>query len=109
MKVAFLQFEPSWGDPQCNRAKITTALTNQNFDLIVLPELCVTGYLFSSRDALRAQAEAIPEGPTTQALVEIARQKDAFVIAGLAEQEGARLYNTAVVVGPQGFVGKHRK
>jgi predicted amidohydrolase len=42
-------------------------------------------------------------------LVEIARQKDAFVIAGLAEREGARLYNTAVVIGPQGFIGKHRK
>ncbi|HJY82994.1 MAG TPA: nitrilase-related carbon-nitrogen hydrolase [Candidatus Binatia bacterium] len=109
MKVAFLQFEPSWGDPQHNLAKITAALTTQTFDLIVLPELCSTGYLFSSRDALRAQAEPIPDGPTTQALVEIARQKDAFVIAGLAEREGVRLYNTAMVVGPQGFVGKHRK
>src|SRR5262249_23062277 len=105
MKVAFLQFEPSWGDPQHNLAKITAVLTNQSFDLIVLPELCSPGYLFSSREVLRAQAEPIPDGPMTQALGEIARQKNAFVIAGLAEQEGARLYNTAVVVGPQGFVG----
>jgi predicted amidohydrolase len=109
MKVAFLQFEPRWGDPQYNLTKITAALTHQSFDLIVLPELCFSGYLFPSREALRAHAEPVPDGHTTQALVAIARQKDAFVIAGLAEREGARLYNTAVVVGPQGFVGKHRK
>jgi len=109
MKVAFLQFEPSWGDPQKNLAKVAAALTNQSFDLIVLPELCFSGYLFPSREALRTHTEPIPDGHTTQALVEIARQKDAFVIAGLAEREGARLYNTAVVVGPQGFIGKHRK
>ena len=109
MRVVFLQFEPRWGDPQHNLAQVATALTKQDFHLPVLPELCSTGYLFSSRDALRTHAEPIPEGPTTQPLVEIARQKNAFLIAGLAEREGARLYNTAVVVGPPGFVGKHRK
>ncbi len=109
MNVAFLQFEPRWGEPQHNLAKIAAALTNQRFELIVLPELCATGYLFSSREALRALAEPIPEGSTTRALVEIARQQDACLIAGLAEREGAQLYNTAVVVGPQGFIGKHRK
>lgn len=109
MKVGFLQFEPSWGDPQRNIAKVTAALRDQRFDLVVLPELCSTGYLFSSRDELRPYAEPIPEGPTTQALVEIARQKNAFLIAGLVEREGAQLYNTAVVVGPQGVVGTHRK
>ena len=109
MRVAFLQFEPCWGDPQHNLAKVVTALTHQDFHLLVLPELCSTGYLFSSRDVLRTHAEPIPEGPTTQTLVEIARQKNAFLIAGLAEREGTRLYNTAVVMGPSGFVGKHRK
>ena len=109
MKVAFLQFEPSWGAPQQNLAKVSAALSDQSFDLIVLPEMCSTGYLFASRDALGAYAEPIPAGPTTQALVALAGTKTAFLIAGLAEREGARLYNTAVVVRPQGFVGKHRK
>jgi len=109
MDIAFLQFAPQWGDPQHNLAAITAALTNHRFDLIVLPELCFSGYLFASRDVLRAQAESIPDGPTTQALIAMAKQKDAFVIAGLAERDGSKLYNSAVVVGPQGFVGKHRK
>jgi predicted amidohydrolase len=38
-----------------------------------------------------------------------AREHKVYLVAGLAEREGMRLFNTAVLVGPEGFIGKYRK
>jgi predicted amidohydrolase len=75
-------------------------------DVILLPEgITVVGTGMKYADV----AEPIP-GPTTALLAEAARQKNAYVAAGIYEREGKILYNTAVLVDRRGnLVGKYRK
>ncbi len=77
--------------------------------LVVLPELASTGYSFDTREEAYAHAEPVPDGPTCTAWAELARELDVYVVAGIAESEGVHLYDTAVLVGPEGFIGSYRK
>ena len=75
----------------------------------MLPELCNSGYVFTSRDEAFALAEPIPEGPTCQAWQAIARGRGVHIVAGSNERDGQTIYNAAVVIGPGGHVGTFRK
>jgi 5-aminopentanamidase len=109
MKVGFYQFDPVFGDKQGNIAKVLTRLRSSKADLLVLPELFATGYQFISRDEVFALSEPVPDGHTCQALVELSREKGMFFVAGLAERDGERLFNSAILTGPDGFIGVYRK
>ncbi len=109
MKVAVLQFSPVFGQIEANLTKVKEYILKEIFDLIVLPELFTTGYLFTSQKEVKSLAEKIPEGFTTNELSRVARKKDAFIVAGLAEREDKNFYNSAILVGPEGFIGRYRK
>ena len=109
MRIGYYQFAVQPGDPAGNRERIRAALAPADFDLLVLPELCTTGLAYASRAELAADAEEIPNGPTCTLLAELARNKVAVLVAGLPERAGNRLYNSAVVVGPDGVLGRQRK
>ena len=73
MKVGFLQNQPVFGDISGNLDRIEGKLVGQTADLMVLPELCATGYQFSSLDEAKQLAESIPDGPTTNRLLKLAK------------------------------------
>jgi predicted amidohydrolase len=77
--------------------------------IVVLPELSNTGYVFNSRPEAFALAEAVPDGPTTQAWIAAAARLNIHIVAGITERAGDRLYNAAAVVGPRGYLGTYRK
>ncbi|HSB43631.1 MAG TPA: nitrilase-related carbon-nitrogen hydrolase [Nitrospira sp.] len=109
MRVGYYQNNPEFGKVTENLDRISARLDEAAADLIVLPELCASGYQFVSRDEVRALAEPIPDGPTTRRLLDIAKRKHLIIVAGLPERAGASLYNSAVAVGPQGVIGSYRK
>jgi N-carbamoylputrescine amidase len=112
VNVAALQFEPVLGEVEQNRAKLVELAVKafeQQAQLIVAPECCVSGYVFNSQEEAADCAESLPDGPTVQALAELTAKYEGYVVAGLVEKEGELLYNTAVLVGPEGFIGKYRK
>lgn len=109
MRLGFFQFDVAFGDKQANFQKVRQALTSCDFDLMVLPELFATGSIFTSKQQAWDFSEPVPDGETTQVLMAIAEAQNAYIVGGLVERDGDRLYNTAVIVGPQGLVGKHRK
>jgi predicted amidohydrolase len=109
MKAAFYQFSPEFGNVWANVEKMTGALSSVNADLIVLPELFNTGYQFTTKDEAEALSEEIPSGYTTQRLIEISRERSVYIAAGVAERDGDTLYNSAVLTGPEGFMGVYRK
>lgn len=78
-------------------------------NLIVLPELVSTGYSFDSREDAYAHAEPVPDGPTMKRWIELAAELGVYVAAGIAEAEGVYLYDTAVLIGPDGYIGRYRK
>jgi predicted amidohydrolase len=109
MKAGFYQFSPVFGRVGENLDKVEDVLGRTQADLIVLPELFTTGYQFVSRQETASLAEAVPEGLTTRRLVGISRLKNLYIVAGIAEACGKKLYNSAVVTGPDGFIGVYRK
>ncbi len=77
--------------------------------VVVLSELGSSGYVFASREEAFELAEEVPGGETTALWAEVARDRGVYVCGGLPEREQGRLYNTAVLVGPEGLVGRYRK
>ena len=81
----------------------------QGARLVVLPELANTGYMFESREEACALAETVPDGPSARAWIALAQRLGIHLVAGIAERDGGRLYNSALVAGPQGYLGTYRK
>ena len=109
MKIGFIQFYPQFGQKDQNIERAIDFIKNTGADLIVLPELFNSGYLFTSIEEVETVAETVPDGFTTQSLTSIASKKDTFIVAGLAERSHGTIYNSAVLVGPEGLVGLYRK
>ncbi|MBS3805248.1 MAG: nitrilase family protein [Oleiphilaceae bacterium] len=110
--VASVQMEPQVGQKADNisrsRALIEKAAAG-GASIVVLPELTTSGYVFGSREEAFTLAEQIPEGDSTKVWSELAERLNIYIIAGIAERDGNRLYNSAVFLGPQGYLGVYRK
>lgn len=109
MRVGFYQYDPQFGEVAKNLDAVTAKLDQTEADLVVLPELFASGYQFVSQEEAQRLAEPVPDGPTTRRLIEIAKRRRMHIVAGLPEKAGPRCYNSAVVVGPFGFLGCYRK
>ena len=75
--------------------------------LVVFPEQSVSGH-WAEPNFNRA-AEPIPQGPSTQRLLELSRRHGLCVAAGLAELSGGAVYNSYLLIGPEGLLGLQRK
>jgi len=115
IRIAAAQFEARDGDKAHNLARIEALArraVGQGAEIVSFHECCITGYTFLqelSRAEIAALAEPVPDGPSTRRLATLAAELGTPLLAGLIEAEGDRLYNTYVVVAPEGFVAKFRK
>ena len=112
IRVACLQMEPHVGDKAGNVARslqLIERAADAGARLAIFPELTSSGYVFATREEAFSLAEPVPCGPTTDAWIEAARRHQTVIVAGICERDGDALYNAAVVVGPDGFIGKYRK
>jgi predicted amidohydrolase len=108
-RVAAVSMNGWLGDPErvlqgidawCERAAAAKA------ELVLFPELVVHGHCTPNTWQL---AEAVPNGPSVARLEQIAKRYSLVLCAGMSEKENDIVYNTQVVVGPGGYVGKQRK
>ncbi len=110
--IACCQIEPHVGEKDENVEK-TLMFANEAVDqgayIVLLPELANTGYMFNTRKEAFSLAEVVPGGETTQRWEELAKDRGVYLAAGIAEREGYSLYNTSVLIGPDGFIGSYRK
>lgn len=112
VRIACIQMEPSVGEKDKNVAKSLEMIeraADQGARLVVLPELCASGYVFRTREEAFALAEAVPGGPTSAAWSTLATRRGLYIVAGIAELAGNALYNSSVVLGPRGYIGTFRK
>ena len=109
IRAGFFQFNPLFGKVKINVNSILARLSSVEADLLVLPELFTSGYQFVSRREVERVAEKIPDGYTTRRLSALARSKRLFIVAGLAERKGSGLFNSAILIGPEGFIDVYRK
>lgn len=112
VKIASVQTDLVLGDVKGNVekgiARIKEAADN-GAKLIVLTELSTSGYAFNNRAEALAVSEEVPSGDTVSRWETVAAEKDVYIVAGISEKDGNKLYNTSVLVGPEGYIGKYRK
>jgi len=106
--VAAIQSSPEFGKVAAN-VEAALAAIPEDCDLAVLPELFSTGYQFRSRDEVRELSELVPTGPTTARLLAFSAERRTHLVVGLAERQGDRLFNSAVLVRPDGSTATYRK
>jgi predicted amidohydrolase len=111
VKIAAVQVEPGLMKNRDNLVSIlgwvSKAAANQA-NLVVFPECSLSGYIFHSRGEALPFAETVP-GPSTEEVASLCRELGVYVVFGLLEREGDRLFNAAVLVGPQGLIAGYRK
>jgi len=116
LRAATVQFQHMPGDKTANLevvGRLTIESVKQGAELVVFPEMCLTGYWhlrnLPQKD-LEALAESVPEGECTQALLALAKEHHVSVGAGFIERgEDGRLFNSYVVAMPDGRTACHRK
>jgi len=109
MIVGFVQNEPRFGEVKENLTRLEALLANIRADLLVLPELFNTGYQFKSREEALALAEPLEGGATFDWLTRAAKRCGGALVAGVAERDGDKVYNSAVLVNAEGLLGRYRK
>jgi predicted amidohydrolase len=109
MHIGFVQSHPAFGEPERNRERLLAQAERVDADLIVLPELFHSGYVFCGMEEVARLAEPIPNGPTCRALHSFARRRRNVIVAGICERAGDRFFNSAVALGPEGLIGVYRK
>ena len=105
------QTGPKVGNKERNLRQVlehASRARRKNVDLLIFPELHLTGY--TMRDEVSHLAEPIP-GPSTRKIEAAAKEHGVHIVFGMPEESEVKgvIHNTAVLVGPKGFVGKYRK
>jgi predicted amidohydrolase len=109
MRIALGQHESVRGDVEANLARMERTITGSRADLVVFPELFLTGY--GARDEHKRLAEDL-EGPSVGRVKDMAKASGATVVFGMPERDTVKsgmVYNTAVLVLPDGQVFSYRK
>lgn len=116
IRAASVQFNHRPGDKSANLETIRRFVrlaAERDVDLLVFPEMCITGYWHVrklARDDIVELSEPVPDGPATKSLLALARESGMTIGAGLIERsEDGTLYNTYVVAMPDGTHASHRK
>lgn len=109
IRVAAVSMNGLLGEPDRVLAEIDRwcgLAAAESAELVLFPELVVHGHCTPNTYDL---AEPVPNGPTVRRLEEIARRHGQVLCVGLSEKDHDIVYNTAVLVGPDGYLGKQRK
>lgn len=108
MRIGVLQYNPVFGKKKDNIKRVRDFLSDVKDALVVLPELCFTGYVFKNKKELEELSEEI-SGPTIEQLSYISKDNNLFLAFGIAERIGERYYNSSVLLSPAGNIKVYRK
>jgi predicted amidohydrolase len=110
MRAGFLQMEPILGEGPNNALKIKRMIDGAgDFDLIVFPELANSGYNFKDKEEAMELGEDIDSSHFVDILRKICENKNCHIISGFNERENDRLFNSALLIGKDGVIGKYHK
>jgi predicted amidohydrolase len=112
IKAATVQFEPVLFEKERNIARLLELCEQAALEgakLIVTPEMGTTGYCWHDRAEVAPYVETIP-GSTTRVFEALAVRHGCYIVIGMPEVDDDGIYyNSAVLIGPEGVVGRHRK
>ncbi|WP_328396138.1 carbon-nitrogen hydrolase family protein [Nocardia sp. NBC_00416] len=111
VRVSVAQIPSRRGDIEANVAAVAQAILEAGSSgdtLIVFPECGLSGYMFTERAEVLAASLPVSD-PRLQPIFDAAARAGVHAVMGLLEADDQRVYNTALLVGPSGIVGRYRK
>lgn len=109
LRVGYYQFCPAFARPDDNTAQILQALETVQADLVVLPELALSGYHFRDPEELQAVSEDPQDSARIAALIALCQRRDLYIVLGFAEKAQGQCFNSAALLGPDGLGHVYRK
>ena len=107
MRAGVFQCDGAGLSPQARLEKLGRAIDGKGLDLVVCPELFMSGYHVGGQ--LHEMAEAAG-GPFAREAAVLARASKTAIVYGYPERDGATVYNSALAIGADGAVlANHRK
>lgn len=118
IRAAIVQYEPVMANKEANLVKIKNMISSVaikskekgKLDLVVLPELSLIGTVDNLKvDDIFTLSDTL-DSIWVREFLELAKEFDVHLVFGFIERKDGRLYNTAILAGPQGdIVGIYRK
>ncbi len=109
-EIGFAQFSPEFGAIDTNLETIGNIADQLGTaDLLVFPELAVSGYEFKDRAELKALAEPFGDGPTSLLMKQLASRNKCTYVIGYPEKDGNHLYNSCLMATADGALHNYRK
>lgn len=102
MIVSLYQNNPRFGKVADNLDQLLRAVGPHKFDLLVLPELFATGYLFADFNQAFLLSDEAGKGYLFESIRKLAAEKNSLIIYGFPERRGKRLFNSSIAVFPDG-------
>ena len=110
-RIAVAQYAPRVGDVAANHAaavRWAERAVAEGVDLLVLPELASSGYVFESESEAVQTSQGARHGELIQALTAVCTG-GMHCVVGINESDGTVRHNSAVVIGPRGHLATYRK
>ena len=110
--IGVAQYAPHVGDVPGNRAAAVAwakRAAEQGVDLLVIPELASSGYVFESEEEASRTAENAGSPDMVTAITEVCAASGMHCVVGINERDGAVRHNSAVLIGPRGALATYRK
>lgn len=111
MKIAGIQMDIAFANREANlhamHEMIQRTIEN-GAQLTIFPECTTTGYCFETKEQAAKVAEPL-SGPTLRWVIEKCRLENHHVVFGFLETHDGEIYNSAVLVGPEGVLFHYRK
>lgn len=116
LNLSVVNFQAVWGDKASNLSLILgyiEAAAKLGSGMVLFPEMALTGYDaepgVTGRDSMQARlAEAVP-GPSANAVAALTKRLGIYAVFGMPTRDEDNIYNSTVVCGPEGVVGKYDK
>ncbi|EPR70548.1 Carbon-nitrogen hydrolase family protein [Cyclobacterium qasimii M12-11B] len=116
LKIASAQFENKSGDKVFNLSMIdelSKKAAEDGADIIAFHECSITGYSFArnlDKEQMLALSELVPEGPSVQRLIQIAKKNNITILAGLFEKDKEdQIFKSYVCVDADGLQANYHK
>lgn len=106
LKIAIIQFDIVWEDIKENLNIIESklALINDDVDLVILPEMFLTGFTMNV-----AKSAILIDGEEISQIKKWAQIKNVAIMGSLAIEKQSKVYNTAIFVEPTGTISSYNK
>ena len=119
INIAVVNFKVASGEKEVNLRRMmdmSRAAARRGADLILFPEMASMGYgMFIDESISQEEKIRVTEtvnGPSTKAMEQVAKEEGIYIIFGMSEklhEEDTDIYNSAVVLGPEGLIGSYQK